>query len=99
MMVQDGHVRILSCAWGCRLAGKCRANQAGSSIQRPMIIGVQDDVAHVSMISGSGSKSVEPQAQATRGCVVCGSTGSCSRDASTVSPHARHVQAGNGTPK
>ena len=55
-MVVKSQVRMMSCAWGLRSIGKTLANSAGSSSHRPAIIGVSEDVAQVSMMSGSPTK-------------------------------------------
>ena len=46
----------MSWAWGRRSIGKVRANRSGSSSQPPAICGVSDEVAQVSMMSGSPMK-------------------------------------------
>src|SRR5579884_98394 len=98
-MVWKAHVRMISCAWGRRLAGKCCANLAGSSVQRPIICGEQDEVAQVSITSVSGSNSLPPHSHGSGGELIRGSTGNCSKAASFSLPQALHVQAGKGTPK
>ena len=54
--VSKSHVRMMSCACGRRSIGNTRANRSGSSSQSPAICGVSDEVAHVSMTSGSPVK-------------------------------------------
>ena len=51
--VENSHVRMMSCACGRTSIGKTRANRSGSSSHRPAICGVSDEVAQVSMTSGS----------------------------------------------
>ena len=51
--VEKSHVRMMSCACGRKSMGNTRANKSGSSRQRDTICGDIDDVAHVSMMSGS----------------------------------------------
>ena len=46
----------MSCACGRRSIGNTRSNRSGSSSQPPAICGVSEDVAHVSMTSGSPMK-------------------------------------------
>ena len=48
--------RMMSWAWGRRSIGKPRPNSSGSSCQPPAICGESDEVAHVSMTSGSPAK-------------------------------------------
>ena len=55
-MVENSQVRMISNAWGRRSMGNTRANRSGSSSQPAAISGVSDDVAHVSMMSGSATK-------------------------------------------
>ncbi len=52
-IVLNSQVRMISCAWGRRSMGNTRAKRSGSSSRRPAICGVSDDVAQVSMTSGS----------------------------------------------
>ena len=54
--VENSQVRMMSWAWGRRSIGKVRANRSASSTQPVAIWGVSDDVAHVSMTSGSPMK-------------------------------------------
>jgi hypothetical protein len=51
--VVKSHVRMMSCPWGRRSIGNTRSNRSGSSIHPPAIWGESDEVAHVSMMSGS----------------------------------------------
>ena len=106
--VENSHVRMMSWAWGRRSMGKTRANRSGSSSQRPAISGVSEEVAQVSITSGSPTKppgrprwsSVKPS-----GASVDGSTGSRpspgtsgrSKSGSPSSPTGYHT--GKGTPK
>jgi hypothetical protein len=65
-----------------------------------LICGVSDDVIQVSITSGSGVRSADPQdgQDATGGSSASGSTGrSCSR-ASTGVAQAMQNHTGNGTP-
>ena len=54
--VENSQVRMISWAWGRRSMGKTRANRSGSSSHPPAICGVSDEVAQVSMTSGSPTK-------------------------------------------
>ncbi len=54
--VANSQVRMMSWPWGRMSIGKTRANRSGSSSQRPAICGVSDDVAQVSITSGSAVK-------------------------------------------
>ena len=47
---------MISWAWGRRSIGNTRENRSGSSSHFPAICGVSEDVAHVSMMSGSPTK-------------------------------------------
>ncbi len=49
-------MRMISWACGRTSIGKVRANRSGSSSQPQAICGVSEDVAHVSMTSGSPVK-------------------------------------------
>ena len=55
-MVENSQVRMISWAWGRRSIGKVRAKRSSSSPQPLAICGVSDEVAHVSMTSGSPTK-------------------------------------------
>ena len=46
---------MISWAWGRMSIGKVRENRSGSSTQPVTIWGVSDDVAHVSITSGSAA--------------------------------------------
>ncbi len=106
--VENSQVRMISWAWGRTSIGKTRANRSGSSSHPPAIWGVSDEVAQVSMTSGSPTNppgrprwsSVYPS-----GTSVDGSTGSRPSSANrgpskTVSPEgSTGYQTGNGTPK
>ena len=52
-IVLKSQVRMISCAWGRRSMGNTREKRSGSSSRRPAIWGVSDEVAQVSMTSGS----------------------------------------------
>jgi hypothetical protein len=54
--VENSQVRMMSWPCGRMSMGNVRANRSGSSIQWHAICGVSDDVAHVSMMSGSPMK-------------------------------------------
>ena len=54
--VENSQVRMISWAWGRRSMGKVRAKRSGSSSQRVAIWGLSDEVAQVSMTSGSPTK-------------------------------------------
>src|SRR3954452_23990804 len=99
---------MMSCACGRRSIGNTRASRSASSSQPPAICGDSDDVAHVSMMSGSATKppglprwdSSYPSGQS-----LDGSTGSydssgsigLSYDGSPSSPTG--YQSGIATPK
>ena len=51
--VENSQVRMISCACGRMSIGKVRANRSGSRSQPQTICGESDDVAQVSMTSGS----------------------------------------------
>ena len=53
---ENSQVRMISCACGRRSIGKVRANRSGSRSQPVAICGDSDDVAQVSMTSGSPTK-------------------------------------------
>ena len=53
---ENSQVRMMSCALVHRSIGKTRSNRSGSSSQPPAICGVSDDVAQVSITSGSPMK-------------------------------------------
>ena len=54
--VEKSQVRMISGPWGRRSMGKVAANSAGSSSQPQAIWGVTEEVAQVSMTSGSPMK-------------------------------------------
>jgi hypothetical protein len=54
--VLNSQVRMMSCACGRRSIGNTRANRSGSSSHPPAICGVSDEVAQVSITSGSAEK-------------------------------------------
>ena len=107
-MVENSQVRMISWAWGRRSMGKTRANRSGSSSHPPAIWGVSEEVAQVSITSGSPTNppgcprwsSMYPS-----GLSVDGSTGSRSSSAKsgrskTASPaSSTGYQTGKGTPK
>jgi hypothetical protein len=53
---ENSQVRMMSWAWVHRSIGKTRSNRSGSDSHPPAISGVSDDVAQVSMTSGSPVK-------------------------------------------
>jgi len=53
---ENSHVRMMSWAWVHRSIGKTRENRSSSVSQLPAICGVSDEVAQVSMTSGSPTK-------------------------------------------
>jgi hypothetical protein len=55
-MVANSQVRMISGPCGRRSIGKVRAKRSASSSQPQAICGVSDDVAQVSMMSGSPTK-------------------------------------------
>ena len=88
--------------------GKTRANRSGSSIQPPAICGVSDDVAHVSITSGSPTKPPGwPRWSAVKpgGTSDDGSMGSVDSSGTigwswSISPSTpSRYQTGKGTPK
>src|SRR3954470_18296417 len=54
--VENSQVRMMSCAWGRRSIGKTWPNSSGSVSQPEATWGDRDDVAQVSMTSGSAMK-------------------------------------------
>ncbi len=54
--VSNNHVRMISGPCGRRSIGNVRSNRSGSSSHPVTICGVSDEVAHVSMTSGSSTK-------------------------------------------
>ena len=54
--VENNQVRMISWACGRKSIGKTRDHRSGSRSQPPAICGVSDDVAQVSMMSGSPMK-------------------------------------------
>ena len=83
-MVANSQVRMISWAWGRRSMGKTRANRSGSSSHPPAICGVSDEVAQVSITSGSPDESARLPALGSvypSGTSVEGSTGSRSSSA------------------
>ena len=99
---------MISCAWVLRSIGKVRANRSSSRSQPQTMCGLIDDVAQVSITSGSPVKppgtprwsSVKPGAGSEDG-----STGSDASSAtigsscSGLPSSSRRYQTGNGTPK
>ena len=51
--LENSHVRMISGPWGRTSIGNVRANRSGSSSQPQAMCGLRDDVAHVSITSGS----------------------------------------------
>ena len=106
--VEKSQVRMISWAWGRTSMGNTRANRSGSSSQPPAIWGVSDEVAQVSMTSGSPTNpSGRPRWSSAHpaGTSVDGSTGSWSSVANigrsnAISPvSSTGYHTGNGTPK
>ena len=99
---------MMSCALGRSDIGRnCASNESAvtpnGSTSVAQIWGVSDDVAQVSMTSGSGTNQSSPDEPhdgqaSTGGGVSCGSTGSISADAVTTWLHARQYHAGKATP-
>ena len=54
--VENSQVRMISCACGRTSMGKVRAKRSGSSSQPQAICGLSDEVAQVSITSGSPTK-------------------------------------------
>ena len=65
----NSQVLMISCDCGRRSIGNTRANRSGSVPQRPAICGVSDEVAQVSITSGSRD---EPAGHAALRLVVPG---------------------------
>ena len=77
----NSQVRMMSCACGRRSSGNVRSNRSRSSGQPQTICGDSDEVAQVSITSGSATKPFGcPRWPASypSGTSVEGSTGSCS---------------------
>ena len=53
---ENSQVRMMSCACVHRSIGKTRSNRSSSDSQPPAMCGVSDEVAQVSMTSGSPTK-------------------------------------------
>ncbi len=106
--VVNSQVRMMSWACGRSSIGKTSSYSSGSSPARAAICGVSDDVAHVSITSGSPAKPPGcPRCSGSYpgGTSVEGSTGSCPGSAaigrSWMTPpcSSSGYQSGNGTPK
>ena len=106
--VENSQVRMISWACGRTSIGKTRSKRSGSSCQPPAICGESDEVAQVSITSGSPAKppgsprcsGVKPGGVSDDGSI--GSAGSSARiglEWSTVPSPAIGYQTGNGTPK
>src|SRR4029079_5218515 len=107
-VVENNHVRMISCACGRKSIGKVRAKRSGSVAHPHASSGVNDDVAQVSMTSGSP---VNPpgwsrcDSSNPGGASVEGSTGSVSSGATigsspcTLPSASMGYHTGNGTPK
>lgn len=54
--VENSQVRMISWAWGRRSIGNTRRNRSSSRSHPAAICGVSEEVAHVSMTSGSPAK-------------------------------------------
>ena len=107
--VANSHVLMISCDCGRRSIGNTRANRSGSVPQRAAICGVSEEVAHVSITSGSA---MNPPATPRRDSSypgagsAAGSTGSASSDNGTIGDEytgepaaSSGYHTGNGTPK
>ena len=107
--MENSQVRMISGPCGRRSIGKVRANRSGSSSQPQAICGVSEDVAQVSMTSGSPTKPPGwPRWDSSNpgGVSLCGSIGSALVGAADRlvpdrgSPASSSgYQTGNGTPK
>ena len=106
--VENSQVRMMSWACGRRSIGKTRWNRSSSSTQPPAIWGVSDDVAQVSMMSGSPTKppgwprwaSSYPGGTSEVGSTGRASSSGTSTVSKSVSPSASTAyQTGMGTPK
>ncbi len=107
-IVLKSQVRMISCAWGRKSMGNTLEKRSGSSSRRPAIRGVSEDVAQVSMTSGSPTNPpATPRWSSSypSGTSLDGSTGRRSSAASRgwsksiepSSPTGYHT--GNDTPK
>ena len=106
--VLNSHVLMMSCAWGRTSKGNTFSNSSGSTPAWPAIWGVSDEVAQVSITSGSPAKPPGcPRCSGSNpgGTSVEGSIGSCSPSGSrrrswqTLPCWSISYQTGNGTPK
>src|SRR5919199_5064293 len=103
--VENSQVRMMSCACGRRSIGNTCPNSSGSVSQPEATCGDSDDVAQVSMTSGSAMtppgtprwSSVYPSGTSEDGST--GNASSLGRISSPGSPsESRAYQTGNGTP-
>src|SRR4051794_10630729 len=106
--VENSQVRMMSCACGRRSIGKTAANSSGSVSQPEATCGDSDDVAQVSMTSGSAMNPPGlPRCDSSKpsGTSDDGSTGSDDSGARIGSSWigspsvSSRYQTGNGTPK
>ena len=107
-IVANSHVLMISGPCGRRSIGKVRANRSGSSSQPHTICGVSDDVAQVSMMSGSPANppgaprwsAVKPGGTSLDGSMgSVDSSGRIRSSRSTVPSAPIRYHSGNGTPK
>src|SRR3954462_14597098 len=106
--VENSQVRMMSCACGRRSIGKIAANSSGSVSQPDATCGDSDDVAQVSMTSGSAMNppglprwsSVNPSGTSDDGSTGSADSGARSGAEWSGSPaSSSRYQTGNGTPK
>src|SRR3954453_3505909 len=106
--VENSQVRMMSCACGRWSIGKTCANSSGSVSQPEATCGDSDEVAQVSMTSGSAMKppgtprwsSVKPAGTSDDGSTGSDSSGARIGSSWTGSPEeSSRYQTGNGTPK
>ena len=99
---------MISCDCARRFIGNTRANRSSSVPQRAVISGVSDDVAHVSITSGSATNppgaprwdSAYPGAASDAGSTGSADSSGTIGDEYTGDPEASTgYQTGNGTPK
>src|SRR3954449_12500516 len=106
--VENSQVRMMSCACGRRSIGKTFVNSSGSVSQPEATCGDSDDVAQVSMTSGSAMNpfglprwsSVNPDGTSDDGSTGNEASGASRAAEESGSPsEPSRYQTGNGTPK
>src|SRR4028118_816305 len=98
---------MMSCAWGRRSIGKTAANSSGSVSQPEATCGDSDDVAQVSMTSGSPTKppgtprcapptpGAPPPPEAAGGDTAAGAQGSMTSGSPTKPPGTPRCDSSN----